>query len=262
MRRYWLEESARQGELITISDEALHHIRDVCRLRIGAKFEVIISGSAHLVEITSESKNASIAKIIQARAIAPPVRPHLVLALSIPRFAVFEAILEKAVELGVIELKPFFSDFSFLRTQDEVWQKKVPRFQKIITSATQQSGRGELLQLAPPLSLKELLATFNRTEQATGLFAYEGQAALSAKDGVSRLRRDNLEQVWVFVGSEGGFSDMEVETFRQLGLPSVTLGAQVLRVETACVALLSIIKYELDLMRSNAQQGAGDVGSV
>jgi 16S rRNA (uracil1498-N3)-methyltransferase len=56
------------------------------------------------------------------------------------------------------------------------------------------------------------------------------------------------KEVWLFVGSEGGFSSTEVQCAEQTGLHLLSLGSQILRVETACVVLLSSLKYELELM--------------
>lgn len=244
---------------VVISGDVLHHVRDVCRMHKGSKFEVIVEGgSAHLVEITSETKHESIARIIETREIPEIPKPHIHLAVSIPRFPVFEAVIEKAVELGVTKIHPFFSDFSFIRTQTEVWDKKLPRFLKIVQGATQQSGRGDLMKIAAPVDFSKMMDEFNRTSGARGLFAYEGDAHLSAKEGVARVISGSsssgapgadLAEAWIFVGSEGGFSQKEAESFQSFGLTSVTLGSQVLRVETACVALVSILKYDLDLMR-------------
>jgi 16S rRNA (uracil1498-N3)-methyltransferase len=243
-----------QGDQVSLSGEVLHHIRDVCRLHVGSKFEVIVKGGhAHLVEIVSESKKETRAQILETRAIPGLPEPLITLAMSIPRFPVFEAVLEKAVELGVASIQPFYSEYSFIRTQTDVWEKKRVRFEKIIQSATQQCGRGELMELAEPMTLQQLAAAFNRTAQekgpCAGLFAYEGESKLSAREGLAAIHQLQPRQVWIFVGSEGGFSDSEVEYFRTLNLQTVTLGQQVLRVETACVALVSIIKYDLDLMR-------------
>ncbi|RYZ63600.1 MAG: 16S rRNA (uracil(1498)-N(3))-methyltransferase, partial [Proteobacteria bacterium] len=255
MRRYWIPKDMLNGEdEVVLSGDVLHHVRDVCRMHKGSKFEVIVEGgAAHLVEIVSETKHDSTARILETRAIHEIPKPHLHLALSIPRFPVFEAVIEKAVELGVTKIHPFFSDFSFIRTQTDVWDKKLPRFEKIVQGATQQSGRGDLMKISAPKDLAGVLEQFNRTEGAKGLFAYEGDAHLSAKDGVKSITDANsagsLNEAWIFVGSEGGFSHKEAESFQSVGLTSVTLGSQVLRVETACVALVSILKYDLDLMR-------------
>lgn len=255
MRRYWIEANAVRGDSVRLTGDVLHHIRDVCRQRAGAKFEVLVPGGlAYFVEIISEGKNESLARILETRQIAPLPSPQIRLALSIPRFPVFEAVLEKAVELGVAAIHPFYSEFSFIRTRSDVFANKRARFEKIVQGATQQSGRGDLMPIHQPVDLSSLLdifqnPTLNRPGRAAGLFAYEGESALSAREGLALARESDPTEVWAFVGSEGGFSEREVEIVREAGLQSVTLGPQVLRVETACVALTSIIKYDFDLMQ-------------
>jgi 16S rRNA (uracil1498-N3)-methyltransferase len=254
MRRYWVDKDALVNDNLRLQGDVLHHIRDVCRMHVGSRFEVIVSGGkAHLVEIVSETKHESLARVIESREIAPLPEPHIHLAISVPRFPVFEAVVEKSVELGVKEIHPFYSEFSFIKKQEAVFINKRPRFEKIVQGATQQSGRGDLMPIAEPVSLAELLKSFNRGPGVAGLFAYEGtpeNGALAVREAMDGMRAGgSLKEAWVFVGSEGGFSEKEVELFRSFGLKPVTLGAQVLRVETACVALTSIIKYGLDLMR-------------
>ena len=264
MRRYWIPQDAivTQADgthVVQLNGETLHHIRDVCRMRIGSKFEVLTESSqAHFVEITQETKHESIAKIIETRTIAPLPKPHLHLAISVPKFATLEAVLEKAVELGVSRVHPFYSDFSFVRKEDGTLEKKRPRWEKIILSATQQSGRGELMPLNQAQPLDKILATFNQSGHSAGLFAYEGAGQLHAKEALRQLRQANPAEVWLFVGGEGGFSDKEVEKFQQVNLRPTTLGSQVLRVETACLALLSIIKYDFDQMRAMADSTSSD----
>lgn len=239
-----------QGSEVEITGDVFHHIFDVCRQAQGSKFEVLGDGKkAHLVEVTSVSKKSATAQILESRDLPVPSKPHIVLALSVPRFPVMEAVVEKAVELGVHRIEPFFSDFSFVRKSQSLPENKIDRWSKIIISATQQSGRGDLMTIAEAQDLEALLSKFNRTGKTRGLFAYEGSSTLSIKKALESPKghlKENLEEFWVFVGSEGGFSHNEVEIFKHHGLESVTLGDQVLRVETACIALLAILKYELD----------------
>jgi 16S rRNA (uracil1498-N3)-methyltransferase len=254
MRRYWVPQEAIQGDQVSLRGEILHHIRDVCRQHRGSRFEVIDpKGQAHLVEIVNESKAESLANIIETRMIPEIPKPHIHLALSVPHFPVFEAVLEKSVELGVKSIRPFFSEFSFIRSKADVFAQKRKRFEKIIVGATQQSGRGDLMVLEDPVGLDELLPNFNLQGAARGLFAYEGEGVLNARQGLAGLRPPGSSEapadIWIFAGSEGGFSGREVDIFKNFGLQAVTLGQQVLRVETACVALISIIKYDFDLMR-------------
>lgn len=242
MRRYWLSPDMFKSNEVSITGDVFHHIFDVCRQELGSKFEVLGDGSnAHLIEVTEVSKKSARGKIIETRVLPVPQKPHIVLALSVSRFPVMEAVVEKAVELGVSRIEPFFSEYSFIRKA--LPETKVDRWNKIVVSATQQSGRGDLMKITEATELSELLEKFNQNTSAKGLFAYEGQSTLSIKNAV-KAQTPDMEEFWIFVGSEGGFSRAEVETFKNNGLEPVTLGDQVLRVETACIALLAILKYE------------------
>lgn len=246
MRRYWLSPEMFQGPQVLISGDVFHHIFDVCRQELGSKFEVLGDGrKAHFVQVTEVGKKSARAEILESRDLPVPGKPHLVLALSISRYPVMEAVIEKAVELGVSRIEPFFSDYSFVRKSQSLPENKIERWGKIIISATQQSGRGDLMQITEAQDLESTLNKFNQTQGAKGLFAYEGQSTLSIKNAVSNSA-ESIEEFWIFVGSEGGFSAEEVQIFKSHGLESVTLGDQVLRVETACIALLAILKYELN----------------
>lgn len=259
MRRYWVEpdsiESISIGGLVHLTGETLHHIRDVCRQSKGDRFEVLIDGRALLVEIVDESKRESVASVLEIREIPSLPFPRVRLALAVPRFGVFESILEKCVELGVEAVQPLFTDNSFIRTQSDVWSSKVARFQKIIQGATQQCGRGELMELASPLKLPTFLTDLkesaNRGSQVGGLFAYEGGHGVESRpirQSLVDLKEGEYRALWLFVGGEGGFSQAEVAQFTKAGYGPTTLGGQVLRVETACVALVSVLKYEWNLM--------------
>ena len=245
MRRYWLTPDCVQGDQTEFKGDTFHHIFEVCRQEVGSRFEILLGDlKARTVEVKEVGKKSASAQIVSVRDIPELVRPHIHLVLSIPRFPVMEAVVEKAVEMGVHSLYPVFSDFSFVRKPTLLPEGKIERWQRIVVSATQQSGRGELMKLQPAKNLSEILRTFNRTKGQLGLFAYEGQAQASVRKYLRQAQPLDLADVWLFVGSEGGFSKEEVQSFKQVGLDSVSLGDQVLRVETACIALIAILKYE------------------
>ncbi|HEY8272817.1 MAG TPA: 16S rRNA (uracil(1498)-N(3))-methyltransferase [Pseudobdellovibrionaceae bacterium] len=251
MRRYWIEKKDLVGEHVHFVNETFHHIFDVCRQKVGSKFEVLNEESkAYLVEVLSIDKKSAEARILEKRTIPPLPEPHIHLALAVSRFPVMDAIVEKAVEMGVKSIQPLFTEFSFVRTSSALSANKVERWSKIVRSATQQSGRGDLMSITPALPLDGFLKSFNQKSSVMGLFAYEGQSTLSIKDYVTEKKKEMrlIKEIWIFVGSEGGFSYDEVEKLRSLALHPVTLGSQVLRVETACMALVSVLKYDFDLM--------------
>lgn len=245
LRRFYIENVQEDG--VAISGDLFHHIRDVCRFKEGDRFEVLPGNKqALLVEITSVGKKELFAKTISSRALPELPKPYITLALSIPKLPKVDWIIEKCVELGAFEIRPFVSDFSFLRKASEVSENRLARWQKLVQAATQQSGRGDLMRIHPAVTLEKLLESFNRNPSTGGLFPYEGEAQLSLPAALRSLKAHSHENLWVFVGSEGGFSAREVELFASHGLNPVSMGEQILRVETACLALVSIIKYEYE----------------
>lgn len=252
MRRYWIEKKDLFQDQVNFTGDVFHHIFDVCRQEVGSKFEVLTEDSkAYFVEVIQVSKKTALARILEERTIPSLKEPHIHIALSISRFPVMDAIMEKAVEMGVSSIQPFFSDFSFLRKGEKLSDNKVERWDKIVRSATQQSGRGDLMKVHPAITFDKIAGLINPESGSRGLFAYEGASTLSIKDYVTKVKSEHpqgLKNLWIIVGSEGGFSHNEVEALQKLGLDPVTLGPQVLRVETACMALVSVLKYDFDLM--------------
>jgi 16S rRNA (uracil1498-N3)-methyltransferase len=260
MRRYWIEKKMIYNDLVTFKDEVYHHIFDVCRQEVGHHFEVLTEDSkAYLVEVISKGKKQAEARITEIREIQKLPSPHIHIALSVSRYHVMDAIMEKAVEMGVSSILPFYSDFSFIRKASNLPAGKMERWQKIVVSATQQSGRGELMKIEEPTDWSNMLKSINPNAENWCLFAYEGAAVLGVKEHLKQSREKlqndaqkgsslSPQNLWIIVGSEGGFSEVEVLEMQKLGLNPVTLGSQVLRVETACMTLVSVLKYEFGLL--------------
>lgn len=253
MRRYWVQTSDIQNSQVNFRGETFHHIFDVCRQEVDSEFEVLTEESkAYHVRVEQVSKKEARAQILGSRDLPALPRPHIHLALCISRFPVMDAVIEKAVELGVKSIQPLFSEHSFVRKSEGLSTSKTERWDKIVKSATQQTGRGDLMQIHETKNLLDFVEVTNRTEGGLGLFAYEGESPIDIRSFLKNevaAKQLSPEDLWIFVGSEGGFSQSEVAKMQQAGLKPVTLGNQVLRVETACVTLVSILKYDFNLWK-------------
>ena len=233
----------KSGE-VHLNGKVFHHVFDVCRQTKGDLFDVISSdGKSRRIEVVEHSKKKAILKILSTQKIAPLPMPYIELCIGISRYPVMDKVIEKAVELGVSRIRPFVSDHSFIKKQENIPSSKWARWQRIIRSASQQCGRGPLMVVEGLSSLEELFETLRQETNSQGLFLYEGVAQKSLKEVLQQI--SNISSLWVFIGGERGFSDQEVEKFAKFNMESLTLGPQVLRVETACIALLSILSYEL-----------------
>lgn len=258
---------------VAIRDDFFHHVFVVCRQQLGSRFEALHpNGIAYLVEVTKLEKKSAWGQILSSRALPKPGRPYIHLALSTPKPSTLESVLVRSVELGVKSIWPFVSDYSFFKSSQEFQKIKGHRWEKIILSATQQTGRGDRLTLEKTVDLKACIERATSLPSALLLFPFEGDTALTLDQAIHAKRSGIpaetgtglgteqegaagtehefcVENIVVFVGSEGGFSSTEVETLKKNGLNPCTLGEQILRVETACLAIVSILKYEFNLMQ-------------
>lgn len=249
MRRYWVNLENLSNEFIIFEGDVFHHIFDVCRQTLGSQFEILgKNNSALLVEVTEIQKKRATAKIISERLLPTLPLPLLSVNLAIPKIPVLESTIERCVELGVYEVNLMISDFSFIKKSSELSASRLERLHKIILSATQQSGRGQLMKLNSPLSfLTRLEMNIKESPQSPRLLAYEKHEPSSLKNQISSLHLNRSHKIELYIGSEGGFSDKEALLAQNHGLHVVSLGSQVLRVETACLSLVVSLKYELGL---------------
>ncbi len=247
MRRYLTDQTLQLGKDITLSGESFHHIHIVCRLGMGSVFELLNEDQdqAFLVKVKQVDKVQMTVEVLEARDLPTLKPPYVHLVLNYPKPKVFDAVLEKAVELGVAQIWPMLSDYSFFRTGDKL-KGKEERWEKIVRSAMQQTGRYEPLKIQPIQPLERFLEQQKSKlldKNSLALAFYEGSAPLLSAFFQSQPLDKSIENIWVFVGSEGGFSEQEVARFKSYGIPSLSLGDQVLRVETACVSIVSVLRY-------------------
>ena len=251
MRRYWIQPQDILNDQVQFEGDTFHHIFSVCRQDMGSHFEVLCDKKAYLVQVTDIGKKTARAQIKETRFIPELPRPHMHVALSVSRYQVMDDVVEKLVEMGVASFHPFFSDYSFVKSANSFPRQKLERWEKIVISATQQCGRGELMKIQAPVNFKNILDQINPAKGQLGLFSYEGEAQSSISGFLKSRKNSSITDIWCLVGSEGGFSVQEVENLKNLGFDPVTLGRQILRVETACLTLVSVLKYEFDLMRGD-----------
>lgn len=246
MRRYWIPQENLKDGWVRIEGESFHHICGVCRQGVGDRFEILTGdGQVHLIEVVDIKSKKAQGKILETRTLEPLKEPYLHLVLSVPKFPVLESVLQKSVELGVHTVHLATTDFSFIKKRS-VLEQKWPRWKKIIQGASQQSARPTLMGLEFVGDVQNLLTEINRNPGKAGLLFYEGEGQTPLRSALGGLKEKTPREVYFFVGSEGGFSAQEVQLFSSLGFPPVSLGPQVLRVETACVSIASVLKYELD----------------
>ncbi len=250
MRRFWLESnelpnSLNVGDEFELPSSTFHHVVHVTRLGVGDTFEGINgSETGYALKLTKVNKKSATAVVVSTRALPKPGLTHLNLAFAVSKWDVTESVLEKSVELGVAIFQPLLTTNSFAKRPNDISDGRFERWQRIVQSATVQSARGGLMELLRPKPLKEYLSAIHRDSASACLFAYEGVCPQDLRTTLVELVKAKPANVWALVGSEGGFSEDEVELIQSYKIVPATMGPQILRAETACMAILSVIKYE------------------
>ena len=226
---------------IPLPKELAHQLRDVLHLQVGEQVVLLDnSGDEILATIAGVSKSAMNVRLVERRAgkDASPVR--IILCQGLLKSARFEWVLEKGTELGVSVFSPILCRRSLAGLED-AGTSKMQRWQRIITEAAEQSGRARLPALLPIRSLKDALN--NIPPGALALMPWEEERTLMLRDA---LKSSSSSTVIIFIGPEGGLTADEVNQAQQHGAQVVSLGSRILRAETAALATVASVMYELE----------------
>ncbi len=231
MHRFYLPEPGIQNGVLAIKDPRLtFQMERVLRFRKGEKFSVFGSdGKEWLCEALAVSRKEVLANVVE------PVERHAEPALKVTLFqavpkkiALFEWVVEKAVELGVEEIVPLITE----RTEHRRLPK-MPRLQMIAVEAAEQSGRTHIPLIHTPMTFEEAVV-----RSQNGFLAYECEAKTAFASLRPGLKKSGSLEL--FIGPEGGFSQKEVGLAQKSGLTTFSLGPRILRTETAAIASLSL----------------------
>jgi 16S rRNA (uracil1498-N3)-methyltransferase len=148
-------------------------------------------------------------------------------------------LIQKATELGIKELIPFYSSRSIPHLEKASRLRRHHRWEKIAIEASKQCGRGVIPVIKPLQEYSEMLQTVSSDSLRLILWEKEGTRL---KEVLGRT--EEKTKVFFIVGPEGGLSQEEVEQAKKTGFIPITLGERILRAETASLCLLSILQYE------------------
>lgn len=224
-----------------ISGTEVKHIQ-VLRYNIGD--EITINQLVCKIEkMTRTSMEVKVEKEAKQRGV--PFFP-LTLYMAILKGDKMDTVIQKAVEMGVTKIVPFFSSHVIAKLDEKGKQKKKEKWQNIVKEACKQCGRTDEVILSDLISFQEVLEEIK--EQETVILAYEkNKQEGSLKKVLEQMKEKEQHKIACMIGPEGGFLEKEVEDLlRNTNVTSVSLGSRILRAETASFFLISIIMYELD----------------
>jgi 16S rRNA (uracil1498-N3)-methyltransferase len=164
---------------------------------------------------------------------------EIVLLQALPEKERMELIIQKATELGVSGIVPFKSERSISLEQRDAKQKKSHKWQEIALKAVQQSRRARIPRVEPYRSFQDALEECSGEGLKIVLWEKEGRNLKTL------LKEHHPRKIYAVVGPEGGLTEQEVESAKKMGFIPVKLGERILRTETAAIALVAVLQYEM-----------------
>ena len=225
--------------IVRITGPLLRHLRDSLRLQQGEALTVLDDrGNRYRTEVTTVTDREISARILQT--MAPPLRtrPSLVLAQALLKGEKMDWVIQKATELGVDHFVPLHAKHSVVKLRQDRIEHQMSRWQRIAVEAAQQSERWTVPTLDTPMTFSELLTRYQTA--STKLFLAERSNGSSLQS--SRLPADVHDTVLLVIGPEGGWDPEEVTLAQSHSCQAVTMGATILRAETAAIAAISSIQ--------------------
>jgi len=222
---------------VTLGPDEARHLRDVLRLKAGDEVYVFDGRGREFRCVVSTSKRDT--ADLQIEAEVQPANPesHLQLNLCVAllKGEKFDLVVQKATELGVKKITPLLTRFADIQLRDASdATKRLVRWQRIAIETAKQSGRAFVPEISLPVDFEAALDV-------------DGLGVMFAeRDGESleHLTRESAPQsVTALVGSEGGWSDAEIEAARARNFHVITLGGRILRAETAAITVAALLQH-------------------
>jgi 16S rRNA (uracil1498-N3)-methyltransferase len=232
-RRFHAPPDAFKDQTVTLATDEARHLRDVLRLKSGDEVYVF-DGRGREFRCSVLKTTRDVAEL-HIEAEVDPAKPEsqlqLNLCVALLKGEKFDLVVQKATELGVSKVTPLITRYADIHLRDESdAAKRVARWQRIALEAAKQSGRAFVPEVSAPVAFDSVVV--------------EGLGVMfSERDGDSLKSLPISHIVTALVGSEGGWSDEELESARARNFHVITLGGRILRAETAAITVTVLLQH-------------------
>ena len=244
MHHFFVSPNQIDDKYVTITGGDVNHIKNVLRMKVDE--ELLVSNGQdkdYYCKIESISDDEIRALILDEEFEGTELPTELYLFQGLPKSDKMELIIQKAVELGVKEIIPVATKRCVVKLDDKKEASKIKRWQAISESAAKQSRRTIIPEVSSVMSFKEAI---NRAKEfELGIIPYENFKDMKeTKDVLTKVQKGI--KIGIFIGQEGGFEDSEVQYALDNGIHPISLGKRILRTETAGLAILSVLMFQLE----------------
>jgi 16S rRNA (uracil1498-N3)-methyltransferase len=255
--RFYISPNEWDPRVLVLRGAEAHHAADVLRLKRGDR-AVVFNGLGR--EITAEivdlaRREIHLRKLHETE--TPPLKCRITLGQAIPKGKNMDLIVQKAVEIGAVQIAPLISERTIVDLDEKEAAQKQAKWQQIAIEAAKQCGQNWLPQVDLPRKPKDFFRSVEAAVSAANprparaplqLIGSLQRDAQHLKKILADFRSEHKEPpraVLMLIGPEGDFTAAELALAKSHGCQPITLGPIILRVETAATYCLSILSYEL-----------------
>jgi len=245
-RRFYAspESFAADQSVVHLSAEETRHLRDVLRLAPGERV-FVFNGQGQEFECLIEEvkrEQARLKVLAEVAASSPESPLDITLAVALLKGEKFDLVVQKTTELGVRAIIPIVTRLADVRLRDDSdAQKRLVRWRRIALEAAKQSGRSRLPEISEPVNISALLSMKTSDQETCLMFSERSGEPLKQVLEVENV----ITAVTALVGSEGGWTDEEIEQITEANWKIVTLGGRTLRAETAAISVCALLQHRL-----------------
>lgn len=242
-RRFYAPPSAFASgiESVGLDPDESRHLRNVLRLRPGEEVFVFDGhGREFRCVISSFERETAVLGVLEETAPATPESPlHLTIGIALLKGEKFDFVVQKVTELGVKEIIPVATKLADIRLRDDSDAfKRVNRWRRIALEAAKQSGRAFVPVVQKPVQFESIFTTDISGEK----FMFSERDGISLEGTKTRCQSPVTKAI-ALVGSEGGWTDEEIDHARATGWQIITLGGRILRAETAAISIVVLLQH-------------------
>jgi 16S rRNA (uracil1498-N3)-methyltransferase len=213
------------GEPVTLAGPEAHHLLHVMRAAVGDEVTLFDGrGGEYEAKVIALRRSELELEVGPRREVDRELARRIVVGVALPKGDRQKWLVEKLTELGAARLVPLVTHRGTVKLHDRGEEK----LERAVIEASKQCGRNVLMEVSPPTSLEEFLAT----AEGLRLVAHPGGEPISATGELA-------DTITIAIGPEGGFTDEEVAAADEHGWRRVSLGPAILRIETAALAMVA-----------------------
>lgn len=239
-KRYYTQQDLFENSTIIIDGEEFHHMTNVMRSRVGDKICMFNGdGCFYFAEITNLTKKQAEIKINRKEVSANEPKGKLAVFQALAKGDKMSLVMQKITELGATDMCLFESEYCDVKSNTH----KQERLDSISVSAAKQCGRATIVETSGIYKIKEVAELIKNYDAF--FVAYENEDGHTLCDSLLK-NKNNLKNVAIMIGAEGGFSEAEIKLLKDSGADIVSLGNRILRTETASIACTALISQILE----------------